>query len=98
MLLMLVMGSMVSFLVITLPPGDYISDYVNRLQASGADVSPEQIEALRRYYSLSDPVYLQYLNGMWRLLHGDMGRSFGLNRLILDVIVERLPMTLMILF
>jgi peptide/nickel transport system permease protein len=98
MLLLLVLGSMVSFLVITLPPFDYVSDYVARLQASGADVSPEQILALRRYYGVDDPKYLQYLKWMFRLLQGDPGRSFGWNRPIGELIMERLPMTLVVGF
>src|SRR5579884_928452 len=98
MLLLLVMGSAVSFLVITLPPGDFVADYVNRIQGSGADISPEQIANLRRLYGLDDPKYVQYLKWMWRVLHGDLGRSFGWNRPVIDLILERLPMTLLVSF
>lgn len=98
MLLLLFMGSMVSFLVITLPPGDYVSAYVARITASGADVSPDQIDALRAYYGLNQPEYVQYFKWVGRLLQGDLGRSFGWNRPVGELIWERLPMTILVSF
>ena len=98
MLLLLVMGSMVSFLVITLPPGDYISYYVDRVTTSGATVSEEDLAGLRRYYGLDDPIYVQYGKWMWRVLQGDLGRSFGWNRPVAELIWERLGMTVLVAF
>ena len=48
MLLLLLMGSMVSFMIITLPPGDYLSYYVDRMTMSGVIVSEEDLAGLRR--------------------------------------------------
>jgi peptide/nickel transport system permease protein len=98
MLLLLFMGSMVSFLVITLPPGDYISYYVDRMTTSGATVSEEDLAGLRRYYGLDDPVYVQYAKWIWRVLQGDLGRSFGWNRPVAALIWERLAMTVLVAF
>lgn len=96
MLLLLILGSMISFLVITLPPGDYVSYYLDRITGSGANVSPEELAALRTYYGLNDPNYVQYLKWAWRLLHGDLGRSFGWNQPVADLIWDRLPMTALV--
>jgi len=96
MLVMLLMGSVVSFAVITLPPGDYLTAHIARLKSQGGDVGEEQAEALRRQYGLDYPVYVQYFKWMGRLLRGDMGRSFRWNRPVSEVIGERLPMTMLI--
>jgi peptide/nickel transport system permease protein len=98
MLLLLAMGSMVSFLVITLPPGDYISYYLDRITVGGANVTQEELAALRVYYGLNDPEYVQYFKWMSRVLRGDLGRSFGWNRPVVELIWERLPMTILLSF
>ena len=99
MLLLMFFGSMVSFMVITLPPGDYISYYLDRVTTyTGATVTPEEMAALRAYYGLGDPEYVQYLKWLWRVLHGDLGRSFGWNRPVAELILDRLPMTILISF
>ncbi len=98
MVLMLYFGSMVSFMVITLPPGDYISYYVDRVTMSGASVTEEDLAGLRATYGLDQPVYIQYTKWMWRVVHGDLGRSFGWNRPVAGLIWERLPATLLVAF
>ncbi|MFN8522964.1 MAG: ABC transporter permease [Chloroflexota bacterium] len=98
MLLLLAMGSMVSFLVITLPPGDYMSYYLDRVTMNGAAVSEEQLEALRQLYGLDQPVIVQYAKWMFRVLQGDLGRSFGWNRPVSELIGERLGMTILVAF
>jgi len=98
MVLMLYFGSMVSFMVITLPPGDYISYYVDRVTMSGASVTEEDLAGLRATYGLDQPVYIQYTKWMWRVLHGDLGRSFGWNQPVAGLIWERLPATLLVAF
>jgi peptide/nickel transport system permease protein len=96
MLVLLLMGSLVSFIVITLPPGDYMTSYISRLKAQGADVGQEEVEALRRQYGLDYPLYVQYFKWMGKLLQGDLGRSFEWNRPVTEVIGPRLPMTIIV--
>jgi peptide/nickel transport system permease protein len=98
MLLLLLMGSMVSFMIITLPPGDYLSYYVDRMTMSGVVVSEEDLAGLRRYYGLDDPMYVQYAKWLLRVLQGDLGRSFGWNRPVAELIWERLGMTVLVAF
>jgi len=96
MAVMLFMGSLVSFLVITLPPGDYMTSYIARLKSQGQDVGEEQVAALRRQYGLDYPLYVQYLKWMGKVLKGDLGRSFEWNRPVTEVIGPRLPMTILV--
>ena len=55
--------SLISFALIQLPPGDYLTSYVTALEETGETVSLEQVEALRRRYNLDEPFALQY--GKW---------------------------------
>jgi peptide/nickel transport system permease protein len=99
MLLLLFFGSMVSFLIITLPPGDYLSYYVDRVSMSGASVSEEDLAGLRSFYGLDQPAYIQYFKWLSRVLQGDLGRSFAWNnRQVSELILERLPMTIVVAF
>jgi peptide/nickel transport system permease protein len=94
MLVTIFLASIVSFMVIVLPPGDYVTSYVALLESQGADVGQAEIAALRQRYGLDKPVYVQYAKWMWNLLHGDLGYSFEWNEPVWDLIRERLPMTL----
>jgi len=99
MLLMMLFGSMVSFLVITLPPGDYVSYYVDRISMNGASVTEEELAGLRTLYGLDQPWYIQYFKWLFRFLQGDLGRSFNWNNLpVAGLIWERLPMTILVAF
>jgi peptide/nickel transport system permease protein len=99
MLLLLLFGSMVSFLVITLPPGDYVSYYVARISTNGASISEEDLAGLRAQYGLDQPWYIQYFKWLTRFLQGDLGRSFSWNNQpVSQLIWERLPMTIVVAF
>ena len=96
MFVLLLLTTVVSFAIIVLPPGDYLTSYVSQLEAQGGDVTDDQIAALRAAYGLGDPEYMQYLKWMRGLVtEGDMGRSFAWRAPVSDVIVDRLPMTLL---
>ncbi len=83
--------SVISFTIIQLPPGDYVSSYAAQLRVKGALIDPAGMEALRVRYGLGQPVYVQYFKWMWNLLHGDLGRSFQWNKSVAKLIGERLP-------
>ena len=88
--------SVLSFIIIQLPPGDYLTSYISALQETGETVSMEQVAALRKRYNLDDPMYLQYLKWMGGLLRGDMGMSFEWNRPVTQLIGERILLTMVI--
>ena len=69
----LVAISVIVFIIIRLPPGDYLSTYIAELEAQGEAVDPQRIAFLRQSYGLDLPAWQQYLNWAGGLLHGDMG-------------------------
>ena len=89
--------SMVSFFVIELPPGDWVSTYLNNLRVSGIEVSQQEAERITRMYGFDQPAYVRYLSWMRGILtRGDFGWSFQWGASVNDVIRDRLPLTLMI--
>ncbi len=93
----IILISIISFVVIQAPPGDYLTSQLERLERQYGSAAEQQIAALRKRYGLEQPVYLQYLKWMEGILtRGDFGMSFEQNRAVLDIIMERLPMTILI--
>jgi len=96
MILLIALTTIVSFAIIALPPGDYLTSLVSRLEAQGGDVTDEQIAALKAAYGLGDPTYVQYFKWVRGLVtEGDLGRSFAWRAPVAEVIWDRLPMTLL---
>lgn len=54
--------SLVSFAIIQLPPGDYLTSYIEALEERGQQVDTEQVQVLRQRYNLDDPFLIQYLS------------------------------------
>ncbi len=96
MIVILLMLSVISFVIIQLPPGDYLTTYVAELQVRGQRVSEAKIASLKKQYGLDLPLYLRYFQWMWKMLQGDFGKSFSWNKPVIKLIAERLPLTLMI--
>lgn len=84
--------SVLSFVIIQLPPGDFVTTYIARLSESGAS-SVAVAAKLRAQYGLNQPMYVQYLKWMWQVLHGNFGMSFDWNRPVADLLGERLALT-----
>ena len=68
--------SIVIFVIIQLPPGDYFSTYMAELQSQGEGANLEKIAFLKAQYGFDKPLWQQYLYWAGGLLHGDMGYSF----------------------
>src|SRR4029078_5456776 len=90
--------SILVFIIIQLPPGDYLSTYMAEIQAMGEKVADEKIAFLREQYGLDKPLWQQYLVWVTGLLHGDLGYSFEYNQPVADVIGDRLLLTLVLNF
>ena len=89
--------SVVSFIIIQLPPGDYLNTLVSQMQARGESVDSEAIRALERQYGVGKPLWEQYVIWMQNILfHGDFGDSFEYNRPVTDMIGSRLGWTIAI--
>ena len=97
MIIILFLLSVVAFIIIQLPPGDYVSAYVAELQSMrGERLGEEEIIALRKIYGVDQPMYVQYFKWLQKLSHGNFGMSLQLQRPVIDLIAERLPLTVMI--
>ncbi|MBW1639708.1 MULTISPECIES: ABC transporter permease [Microbacterium] len=89
--------SIVAFFVIQLPPGDFLTTQVQALEAQGQSVDPAFVEALRARYGIGEPFWVQY--GKWIgniVMAGDFGLSFEFQRPVSQLILERLPLTLLL--
>jgi peptide/nickel transport system permease protein len=84
----LLVVSLVSFMLIWLVPGDVTAEI------AGPDATPAQIVRLRHQLGLDQPLLGRALHWYGRLLHGDLGQSYLLNRSVAAAVVERLPVTL----
>lgn len=94
---LLIIVSVLSFTLIELPPGDYLTMYIIQLEQSGTQVSEDVIARLTRQYGLDKPVYMRYLLWMWNIIrYGDFGRSFQWNKPVKEVIGERLTLTIVV--
>ena len=97
MIIILFLLSVVAFIIIQLPPGDYVSAYVAELESmKGERLGEEEIIALRKIYGVDRPMYVQYSKWLWKLSHGNFGMSLQLQRPVIDLIAERLPLTVLI--
>ncbi|HEY8454496.1 MAG TPA: ABC transporter permease [Actinopolymorphaceae bacterium] len=95
MVLTVLLVSLVSFAIIQLPPGDYLSTVVANLSRTGQTVEPEQLAALRERYALDQPMIAQYWKWITNiLLHLDFGQSFEYGRPVSALLAERLPLTI----
>ncbi|MFZ6027948.1 MAG: ABC transporter permease [Chloroflexota bacterium] len=93
--------SIISFAVIQLPPGDYVTDVVNQLIATsgGEGLNPEYEAQLRALYGLDQPMYVQYFKWIGNIItKGKFGYSFVYKRDTVEMIAERLPMTFALSF
>ena len=94
--------SVLSFFIIQLPPGDYVDTYVIELLLGGQEggaITPAMEafeEVLRVQYGLDKPVYGQYSKWVWKILHGDFGQSLEFQKPVIEVISERLLMTIIL--
>lgn len=88
--------SVVAFVIIALPPGDYLTTLITQMRAQGGEVDEARIAALQLRYGLDSPLWVQYLKWIGGIFTGDFGESFQLNRSVTDVLAQRLPMTIAI--
>ncbi|MGQ9631321.1 MAG: ABC transporter permease [bacterium] len=91
--------SIVTFVLIQLPPGDYLTTLILTMQETGQEADEALVAALKKRYGLDQPIYMQYLKWMGNIvLRGDFGRSLQWNRPVADLIWERLLWTFAITF
>jgi len=90
--------SIITFVIIQLPPGDYLSTYIAELQSQGENVDISKIEALRAQYGLDKSMIEQYWFWVLGLLQGDLGFSFEYQLPVSEIVGDRLLLTLILNF
>ena len=93
----LIFMSVIAFILIQLPPGDYVSFRIQQLKNSGVMVSSAQAESLKVQFGLDKPPiirYFQWISGI--VLHNNWGYSLQWMRPVNEILAERVPMTVAI--
>ena len=93
MVVLLVMLSVATFIIIQLPPGDYLTTLVSNMRRAGVVLSEEALAVLSERYGLGRPLHIQYLTWFGNLLQGDMGESFIWEAPVTEIVGERLALT-----
>jgi len=88
--------SMLVFVIIQLPPGDYLESHIAELQSQGEAVDEQKIAFLREEYGLDKPMYEQYFFWVTGMFQGDFGYSFEYNLPVSEVVGDRLLLTILI--
>lgn len=93
--------SMIVFVIIQLPEGDYIDTWLSNLQereghAYDNSMGEEEIQAMREFYGLDDPIIVAYAKWVWNMARWDFGFHFDTVQPVTKVIGERLPLTVLL--
>jgi len=88
--------SIVTFAIIQLPPGDFLTTYAAQLASQGESTNVEALAQLRQRYGLGDPFYVQYLKWVGNMLRGDFGHSLEWNQPVAKLIGDRMLMTVVL--
>lgn len=90
--------SVVSFVIIQLPPGDFVTQMVAAMEQEGRFPEESFVEELRHRYGLDRPIYIQYFRWLGRVVQGDLGYSFAWNQPVARIIGSRILLTMVISF
>ena len=88
--------SILAFVIIQLPPGDFVSAYIAKLEVQGTAVTQAEANALRAEYGLEQPILVQYAKWIFQVVQGNFGQSLDYNRPVGDVIGDRLALTMVV--
>lgn len=88
--------SVISFVIINLPAGDFVTTYIATQLNTGNIILEDEAESLREFYGLNDPVYVQYAKWITRILRGELGFSFEFNAPVRTVLSMNLLNTLLL--
>jgi len=94
----LLLVSVISFVIIQLPEGDYVDHEIQRLQEQfGTDAGAAvRVQQIRQRYGLDQPMHVQYAKWIWGFVRGDFGESFEYEQEVNTLIWDRLGFTVMI--
>jgi peptide/nickel transport system permease protein len=88
--------SLVSFVIIELPPGDFVTSYIAKLQLEGTFVSEAEAEMMHAQYGLDQPFVVRYALWMGQVLQGNFGWSLNLGQPVASIIGDHLALTVVV--
>lgn len=88
--------TVVTFIILQLPPGDFVDAYVAQASAMGTAISAAEAAALRHAYGLDQSLWVQYWKWLSLVAHGEFGQSFEYGRPVTEVIGDRLWLTILL--
>jgi peptide/nickel transport system permease protein len=88
--------TVVTFIILQLPPGDFVDAYVAQASAMGTAISAAEADALRHAYGLDQSIWVQYWKWLNLVAHGQFGQSFEYGRPVTEVIGDRLWLTILL--
>jgi len=95
-LFMIILVSFVSFIIIELPPGDFLTQKLAELEARGDRSAEQRVEEYRARYGLDKPVLTRYWIWITHFIQGDFGESFEFERPVSELIGNRLANTILV--
>lgn len=95
-LIMVLLVSLVGFLIIDLPPGDFLDQKLAELEARGDRSAENRIAEYEARYGLDQPLMQRYINWVSKFAMGDFGESFEFERPVADLIKQRVLMTIIL--
>ncbi len=88
--------SLISFIIIQLPPGDFLSSQIAAAAQQGETIDQAEVARLEARYGLDKPIHLQYASWVAGMFRGDFGWSFEWNRPVSELVWERLGLTFLL--
>jgi peptide/nickel transport system permease protein len=86
--------SLLAFLIIQAPPGDFVSTLAAQLAESGQDLDMASLEAMRERYGLNEPLPVQYWKWISGVVTGDFGMSMEWRAPVSNLIWDRMALSL----
>jgi peptide/nickel transport system permease protein len=88
--------SVLSFVIIELPPGDFVSTYIARLESQGTAISQDEAAVMRATYGLDQPMPVRYVKWIEQVLRGNFGQSLDYGQPVANIIGDRLALTIVV--
>ena len=88
--------SVISFVIIQLPPGDFVDTYIAKLESQGTAIGQAEANLMRAQYGLDDPMAVQYVKWIFQVVQGNYGQSLDYGESVADIIGDRLALTMVV--
>ena len=88
--------SVISFVIIQLPPGDFVDTYIAKLESQGTAIGQAEANSMRAQYGLDDPMAVQYVKWIFQVVQGNYGQSLDYGQPVADIIGDRLALTMVV--